>query len=156
MAPTARGHAHDLLFAYRVLAGAGPQFLEANRYVEAFEQKWVRGDTTEADELLGSGDIQWLADLGDSYAAVKEMRSIPFDLQDMARLAAVTAVPLLPLGLTVFSHALEARSQTATVRNCDYAEDCHLTRTLHKGRAAARRVVVGDWSVPGMAVFVRA
>jgi hypothetical protein len=77
--------------------------LLANRYVEAFEQKWVRGNATAADELLGSGDIQSLADLGNSYAAVKEMRPIPFDLQDMARLAAVTAVPLLPLGLTVFS-----------------------------------------------------
>jgi hypothetical protein len=77
--------------------------LLANRYVEAFEQKWVRGDTTEADELLGSGDIQSLADLGNSYAAVKEMRPVPFDLQDIGRLAAATAVPLLPLGLTVFS-----------------------------------------------------
>jgi hypothetical protein len=77
--------------------------LLASRYVEGFEQKWVRGNAIEADELLGSGDIQSLADLGNSYAAVKEMRPIPFDLQDIARLAAVTAVPLLPLGLTVFS-----------------------------------------------------
>jgi hypothetical protein len=77
--------------------------LLANRYVEGFEQKWVVGNATEADELLGSGDIQSLADLGNSYAAVKEMRPIPFDLQDIARLAAATAVPLLPLGLTVFS-----------------------------------------------------
>jgi hypothetical protein len=77
--------------------------LLANRYVEGFEQKWVRGDMTDADELLGSGDIQSLADLGNSYSAVKEMRPVPFDLQDIGRLAAVTAVPLLPLGLTVFS-----------------------------------------------------
>jgi hypothetical protein len=77
--------------------------LLANRYVEGFEQKWVLGDTTEADELLGSGDIQSLADLGNSYAAVKEMRPVPFDLQDIGRLAAATAVPLLPLGFTVFS-----------------------------------------------------
>jgi hypothetical protein len=77
--------------------------LLANRYVEGFEQKWVVGNATEANELLGSGDIQSLADLGNSYAAVKEMRPIPFDLQDIARLAAATAVPLLPLGLTVFS-----------------------------------------------------
>ena len=52
---------------------------------------------------LASSDNQSLADLGNSYAAVKEMRPIPFDLQDIARLAAATAVPLLPLGLTVFS-----------------------------------------------------
>jgi hypothetical protein len=77
--------------------------LLANRYVEGFEQKWVLGNAAEADELLGTGDIQSLADLGNSYAAVKEMRPVPFDLQDIGRLAAVTAVPLLPLGLTVFS-----------------------------------------------------
>jgi len=77
--------------------------LLANRYVEGFEQKWVEGNANEAAELLGSGDIQSLADLGNSYAAVKEMRAVPFDLQDIGRLAAVTAVPLLPLGLTVFS-----------------------------------------------------
>jgi hypothetical protein len=31
------------------------------------------------------------------------MRPIPFDMQDIVRLAAVTAVPLLPLGLLIFS-----------------------------------------------------
>jgi hypothetical protein len=31
------------------------------------------------------------------------MRPVPFGLKDIGRLAAATAVPLLPLGLTVFS-----------------------------------------------------
>jgi hypothetical protein len=31
------------------------------------------------------------------------MRAVPFGLEDIGRLAAATAVPLLPLGLTVFS-----------------------------------------------------
>jgi hypothetical protein len=77
--------------------------LLANRYVEGFEQKWVAGNAAEGDELLGTGDIQSLADLGNSYAAVKEMRVVPFGLEGIGRLAAATAVPLLPLGLTVFS-----------------------------------------------------
>lgn len=77
--------------------------LLANRYVDGFEQKWVVGDAAEGDELLGTGDIQSLADLGNSYSAVKEMRVVPFGLQDMIRLAATTAAPLLPLGLTIFS-----------------------------------------------------
>ena len=77
--------------------------LLASRYVERFEQKWVGQNSTESDELLGSGDIQSLADLGNSYSAVREMRAVPFDLQDIGRLAGATAVPLLPLGLTVFS-----------------------------------------------------
>lgn len=77
--------------------------LLANRYVDGFEQKWVVGTAAEGDELLGTGDIQSLADMGNSYAAVKEMRAVPFGLEDITRLAAATAVPLLPLGLTVFS-----------------------------------------------------
>ena len=77
--------------------------LLANRYVDGFEQKWVVGNAAEGDELLGTGDIQSLADLGNSYAAVKEMRAVPFGTEDMTRLAAATAAPLLPLGLTVFS-----------------------------------------------------
>ena len=77
--------------------------LLASRYVGEFEDKWVGRNTADTDELLGSGDIQSLADLGNSYAALREMRPVPFDLQDIARLAAATAVPLLPLGLTVFS-----------------------------------------------------
>jgi hypothetical protein len=34
---------------------------------------------------------------------VREMRVIPFGLQDISRLAATTAAPLLPLLLTIFS-----------------------------------------------------
>ena len=77
--------------------------LLAQRYVESFEQKWVLGDPASSEELLGAGDIQSLADLGNSYDIVREMRPVPFGLQDIARLAAVTAAPLLPLLLTIFS-----------------------------------------------------
>jgi hypothetical protein len=89
--------------------GLGDYGLFANSYVEAFEKKWVVRDPSADhapsadDELLGTGDIQSLADLGNSYALVRDMRPVPFDMQDIVRLAAVTAVPLLPLGLTIFS-----------------------------------------------------
>jgi hypothetical protein len=75
--------------------------LLAQRYVQNFEQKWLLGNSTE--DPLGSADIQSLADLDNSFAIVREMRSIPFGLQDITRLAAATAAPLLPLLLTVFS-----------------------------------------------------
>ena len=75
--------------------------LLAQRYVESFEQKWVLGHP--AEQLLGSADIQSLGDLGNCYAVVSEMRSIPFGLQDITRLAVATAAPLLPLMLTIFS-----------------------------------------------------
>jgi hypothetical protein len=77
--------------------------LLAERYVESFEQKWVRRDPGASEELLGTADIQSLADLGNSYALVREMRSVPFGLEDISRLAVATAFPLLPLLLTIFS-----------------------------------------------------
>jgi hypothetical protein len=72
-------------------------------YVERFERKWIAGDPAPAEDLLGAADIQSLADLGNSYSLVREMRSVPFGLDDITRLAAATAAPLLPLLLTVFS-----------------------------------------------------
>jgi hypothetical protein len=76
--------------------------LLASHYVERFEQKWVvQPDGSE--ELLGAADIQSLADLGNSYSIVQEMRPVPFGLQDISRLAAATAAPLVPLLLTIFS-----------------------------------------------------
>jgi hypothetical protein len=70
--------------------------------VESFDQKWVRESILSA-ELLGTADIQSLADLGNSYQVVREMRVVPFGLQDIGRLAIATAAPLSPLLLTIFS-----------------------------------------------------
>jgi len=77
--------------------------LLAQRYVECFEHKWIVDTCGEPNELLGSGDIQSLADLGNSYALVREMRTVPFGLQDITRLAMATAAPMLPLLLTIWS-----------------------------------------------------
>ncbi len=73
----------------------------AQGYVDKFEEKWVL-NTPPSDDVLGSGDIQSLADLNNSYDIVRGMRPIPFGLDDISRLAAATAVPLAPLLLTVF------------------------------------------------------
>jgi hypothetical protein len=76
--------------------------LLAQRYVESFDEKWVREPLPSA-ELLGTGDIQSLADLGNGYQVIREMRIVPFGLQDISRLAIATAAPLSPLLLTIFS-----------------------------------------------------
>jgi hypothetical protein len=76
--------------------------LLAQRYVESFDQKWVR-ESLPSTELLGTGDIQSLADLGNSCQVIREMRIVPFGLQDISRLAIATAAPLAPLLLTIFS-----------------------------------------------------
>jgi hypothetical protein len=75
----------------------------ASRYVQEFDGKWIRGGAPKCEELLGSGDIQSLADLSNSYATLQEMRVVPFGLRDMTPLVVASAVPLLPLLLTVFS-----------------------------------------------------
>jgi hypothetical protein len=77
--------------------------LLAQRYVERFERKWVHQPAMGSEELLGTGDIQSLADLGNSYSMVRDMRAIPFGLEDISRLAAATVAPLVPLLLTIFS-----------------------------------------------------
>lgn len=77
--------------------------LLAQRYVENFEQKWVARDPSHSEDLLGTSDIQSLADLGNGFAMVRDMRPIPFWLEDVSRLAAATAAPLVPLLLTIFS-----------------------------------------------------
>ena len=75
----------------------------ATRYARAFEEKWLRGRAPADEALLGSSDVQSLADLGNSYTVVREMRFVPFGWKDVTRLAIATAVPVLPLTLTIFS-----------------------------------------------------
>jgi hypothetical protein len=77
--------------------------LLAQRYVAGFREKWIFDSGTSSEALLGTGDIQSLADLGNSYTVVQEMRVVPFGLKDVARLAAVTAAPMVPLLLLVWS-----------------------------------------------------
>ena len=73
----------------------------AQSYVNSFEEKWVL-NAPPSEEILGSGDIQSLADLNSSYEIVSDMRAVPFGLEDIIRLAAATAAPLVPLLLTIF------------------------------------------------------
>jgi hypothetical protein len=83
--------------------GSADYGLLASRYVESFQKRWVVNQPIPSDELLGTGDIQSLADLGNSYGLVRDMRMVPFGLDDITRLAAVTAAPFLPLLLTIWS-----------------------------------------------------
>jgi hypothetical protein len=75
----------------------------ASRYVREFEEKWVHGGAARNEQLIGSADFQSLADLGNTYALVQEMRFVPFGMKDAIRLAAAVAAPLLPLTLTILS-----------------------------------------------------
>ena len=57
-----------------------------------------------ADEpLLGSADIQSLADLRNGYQVVENIRLMPFGLKNVIALAVTMLVPVAPLLLTTFS-----------------------------------------------------
>jgi hypothetical protein len=75
----------------------------AQRYVREFDRKWVGGEAPTDEQLLGSPDIQSLADMGNSYEVVRDMRWIPFTLSTVVQLAVITLVPVLPLALTMLS-----------------------------------------------------
>jgi len=75
----------------------------AQRYVSEFEQKWLRGGAAPGETPLGSGDIQSLADLENSFEAIRQMRSIPFTPRALVQLAIVTLAPVAPLALTMIS-----------------------------------------------------
>ena len=73
----------------------------AQRYVRAFDAKWLRGGAPANEPLLGSADIQSLADLGSSYEVVRTMNTTPVSRDAVLRLAAAVLVPIVPLVLTM-------------------------------------------------------
>ncbi len=75
----------------------------AQRYVREFDSKWLRGGVPEGEPLVGSADIQSLADLGNSFEVVKGMRFVPFTAQTVLQLAVTTLVPVVPVMLTMIS-----------------------------------------------------
>ena len=75
----------------------------AQRYAGEFDRKWLRGGAPAREPLLGSADIQSLADLNNSFEVIKEMRLVPFTMQSVLQLVVFTLLPVLPLTLTLFS-----------------------------------------------------
>jgi len=73
----------------------------AERYVREFDAKWLRGGAPVDEQFVGTGDIQSLADLANSYEVVKTMRIAPVTREAILRLVVATLVPIAPLALTM-------------------------------------------------------
>jgi len=73
----------------------------AQRYVRDFDEKWLRDRAATDEQLIGSGDIQSLADLGNSFEIVKGMKPVPFGKDTLLQLAVVSLAPVAPLILTI-------------------------------------------------------
>jgi hypothetical protein len=75
----------------------------ASRYVDEFEQKWLRNKAPKNEQLIGSGDIQSLNDLAGSFEVVNSMRPFPFGKTIVLQTAIAALLPILPLTLTLIS-----------------------------------------------------
>ena len=73
-----------------------------DQYNRAFHAKWVKNEAPAEEPLLGTSDIQSLADLGNSYDRVRQMRDFPFGGRLILQIAVMSALPALPLLLLVF------------------------------------------------------
>ena len=73
----------------------------ASRYVREFDLKWVRGGAADDEPLIGSGDIQSLADLGNSFQVIRDIQPFPFGRDTVIQLVVITLLPILPLVLTM-------------------------------------------------------
>ena len=85
------------------LAGLRTYGRLASDYVVGFARKWASGTAQQVEPLLGSSDIQSMADLDSSFAIVREMKLVPFGRETIVRFIFVIALPLAPLALTMFS-----------------------------------------------------
>jgi hypothetical protein len=73
----------------------------AQTYVRDFRGKWLRGEPPDNEPLLGTGDIQSLADLGNSFSVAQEMRITPIRLRAAVNFVAAFLAPIVPLALTM-------------------------------------------------------
>ena len=71
----------------------------AQRYAHDFERKWVRPPHEPTEPLLGSHDIQSMADMGGVYDVVRTMSFVLVTREALVQVLAATLVPLAPLAL---------------------------------------------------------
>ena len=72
-----------------------------SEYTQGFHRKWVERKSRTEEELLGSGDIQSLADLGNSFEIIQKMRILPVQPSDFIAMVLPGLIPALPLAATV-------------------------------------------------------
>jgi hypothetical protein len=71
-------------------------------YATVFTRKWIEAGPRPGEPLLGSPDIQSLADLANSFDVVRRMRAYPFDRRTMLVVLAAAVVPLLAVALVEY------------------------------------------------------
>jgi hypothetical protein len=73
----------------------------AASYTRAFAAKWLRTDAPPHEPILGTPDLQSLADLGSSFELIRHMTVLPIVPSQVLLLAIAAALPFAPLILLV-------------------------------------------------------
>ena len=71
----------------------------AAHYVGDFERKWLGQASSGREPLLGTPDLQSLADLSNSVGIVRNMRMAPVSIRLLAAILVAALLPMLPLFL---------------------------------------------------------
>ena len=89
--------------------GGGEYGILGSRYVDEFRRKWLTLRPHTRESLVGSADIQSLADLANAYEVIRDMYLVPITRTTVLRLGVLTIIPLLPLVLTMvpFEHIVD-------------------------------------------------
>ena len=89
------------VFAFKLRAcqekGLSDYGVFAARYVNDFEKKWLKASAIPADPLLGTADLQSLADLSNSVGIVRNMRWVPVSTRLLITVMVAALLPMLPL-----------------------------------------------------------
>jgi len=73
----------------------------ATEYTRDFDRRWLRSRDRDGEPLLGTGDIQSLADLANAYAIVRGMRPVIFTRDLFVQLCVAILLPFVPLVFTM-------------------------------------------------------
>jgi hypothetical protein len=69
----------------------------ATDYTRLFQARWF--SRRDRDDVLGSADIQSLADLANGYNVVAKMRLVPFSLRAVIAIVVAVLAPMIPVAL---------------------------------------------------------
>jgi hypothetical protein len=82
-------------------AGGGEYGVLGSHYVNGFRRKWLGVHPHTHESLVGSADIQSLADLANAFEVIRDMYLVPITRNTVVRLVIAIVIPLLPLVLTM-------------------------------------------------------
>ena len=66
-----------------------------------FDRRWLRSCDRDGASLLGTGDIQSLADIGNAFTVIREMKPVIFSRAMLVQLTAAMLIPFVPLVFTM-------------------------------------------------------